>query len=179
MPEALAIRRAPPERQPRPSGGHWPSLVVDRTPRPPTVVITVSPLHWADTKAVTVLLALSLTAILQVIGQQHNAIYNNTGIFSFKCITNHCCFIRALCQLPVEADANLFEMDDTMLAKLGIAQLPQSLSEALRVMENSSLVAEALGDHIFEWFLRNKRDEWRDYKTHISQFELGRYLRAL
>ena len=81
--------------------------------------------------------------------------------------------------LPAEADANLFEMDDAMLAKLGIAQLPQSLSEALRVMESSTLVAEALGDHIFEWFLRNKRDEWRDYKTHISQFELGRYLRAL
>ena len=82
-------------------------------------------------------------------------------------------------ELPAEADANLFEMDDAMLAKLGIAQLPQSLSEALRAMEGSTLVAEALGDHIFEWFLRNKRDEWRDYKTHISQFELGRYLRAL
>jgi len=81
-------------------------------------------------------------------------------------------------ELPTEADANLFEMDDEMLAKLGIAQLPQSLSEALTVMEGSSLVAEALGDHIFEWFLRNKRDEWRDYKTHISQFELGRYLRS-
>lgn len=82
-------------------------------------------------------------------------------------------------ELPAEADANLFEMDDALLAKLGIAQLPQSLSEALRVMENSTLVAEALGDHIFEWFLRNKRDEWRGYKTHISQFELGRYLRSL
>jgi len=81
-------------------------------------------------------------------------------------------------ELPTEADANLFEMDDEMLAKLGIAQLPQSLSEALTVMEGSSLVAEALGDHIFEWFLRNKRDEWRDYKTHISQFELSRYLRS-
>ncbi|MEO8364145.1 MAG: glutamine synthetase family protein [Ilumatobacteraceae bacterium] len=82
-------------------------------------------------------------------------------------------------ELPAEADANLFEMDDAMLDKLGIAQLPQSLSEALRAMEGSTLVAEALGDHIFEWFLRNKRNEWRDYKTHISQFELGRYLRAL
>ncbi len=82
-------------------------------------------------------------------------------------------------ELPTEAAANLFEMDDEMLAKLGIAQLPQSLSEALTVMEGSSLVAEALGDHIFEWFLRNKRDEWRDYKTHISQFELDRYLRSI
>ena len=60
-----------------------------------------------------------------------------------------------------------------------ITQLPQSLSDALRTMEDSELVREALGEHIFEWFLRNKRAEWRTYKTHISQYELGRYLRSL
>ncbi|MDA0193076.1 MAG: glutamine synthetase family protein [Actinobacteria bacterium] len=82
-------------------------------------------------------------------------------------------------ELPTEADANLFEMDDAALEKMGIQQLPQSLSDALRVMENSSLVADALGDHIFEWFLRNKRAEWRSYKTHISEYELGRYLKSI
>ncbi len=82
-------------------------------------------------------------------------------------------------ELPAEADANLFEMDDVALEKMGIQQLPQSLSDALRVMENSSLVADALGDHIYEWFLRNKRAEWRSYKTHISEFELGRYLSSI
>ena len=82
-------------------------------------------------------------------------------------------------ELPEEADANLFEMDDAALAKLGITQLPQSLSDALTVMERSQLVQEALGEHIFEWFLRNKRREWRDYKTHVSQFEIDRYLRAI
>ena len=81
--------------------------------------------------------------------------------------------------LPDEADSNLFEMGDDVLAKMGIEQLPQSLNDALRVMEKSELVAEALGEHIFEWFLRNKRAEWRSYKTHVSQFELDRYLRAL
>jgi glutamine synthetase len=82
-------------------------------------------------------------------------------------------------ELPQEADANLFEIDDDMLEKLGIGQLPQSMSDALQVMERSELVAEALGEHIFEWFLRNKRAEWRGYKTHISQYELNRYLRSL
>ena len=82
-------------------------------------------------------------------------------------------------ELPQEADANLFEIGDDMLEKLGIGQLPQSMSDALRVMERSELVAKALGDHIFEWFLRNKRAEWRGYKTHISQYELNRYLRSL
>jgi glutamine synthetase len=81
--------------------------------------------------------------------------------------------------LPAEADANLFEMGDAELAALGIEQLPQSLSDSLRVMERSDLVRDALGEHIVEWFLRNKRSEWRAYKTHVSAFELDRYLRAL
>ncbi|MFM7044032.1 MAG: glutamine synthetase family protein [Ilumatobacteraceae bacterium] len=82
-------------------------------------------------------------------------------------------------ELPAEADSNLFEMDDAALVKLGIDTLPQSLSDSLRMMEQSDLVREALGEHIFEWFLRNKRSEWRAYKTHVSQFEIDRYLRAL
>jgi glutamine synthetase len=82
-------------------------------------------------------------------------------------------------ELAPEADANLFEMSDTDLVKLGIDQLPQSLSDSLKVMERSELVREALGEHIFEWFLRNKRSEWRAYKTHVSAFEVDRYLRAL
>lgn len=82
-------------------------------------------------------------------------------------------------ELPPEADSNLFEMDDAALTKLGIEQLPQSLSDALKVMERSELVQEALGEHIFEWFLRNKRSEWRAYKTHVSAYEIDRYLRTL
>jgi glutamine synthetase len=87
--------------------------------------------------------------------------------------------IREGYELPPEADANLFEMDDRQLAKLGIDQLPQSLSDALKAMERSELVYEAIGEHMFEWFLRNKRSEWRAYKTHVTAFEHGRYLRSL
>ena len=87
--------------------------------------------------------------------------------------------VREGYELPDEADANLFEIGDDVLEKLGIGQLPQSLSDALRTMENSELAAEALGEHIHEWFLRNKRSEWRAYKTHVSAFELDRYLTSL
>ena len=82
-------------------------------------------------------------------------------------------------ELPDEADANLFEIDDDVLAKLGINQLPQSLNDALVIMEKSELVREALGEHIFEWFVRNKRHEWRAYKTQVTPFERDRYLRSL
>jgi glutamine synthetase len=82
-------------------------------------------------------------------------------------------------ELPDEADANLFEIDDDVLAKLGINQLPQSLNDALVIMEKSELVHEVLGEHIFEWFVRNKRHEWRAYKTQVTPFERDRYLRSM
>jgi len=57
-----------------------------------------------------------------------------------------------------------------------VATLPRSLDEALDEMEASELVREALGEHIFEWFLRNRRAEWDDYARRVTQFELDRYL---
>ena len=78
-------------------------------------------------------------------------------------------------ELPGEA-TTLFDLSPTERAAAGVTDLPQSLAEALDAMEGSQLVREALGDHIFEWFLRNKRSEWGAYRTHVSSFELRRYL---
>jgi glutamine synthetase len=46
-------------------------------------------------------------------------------------------------------------------------------------MEESELVAETLGEHTFEWFIRNKRAEWDVYRTQVTPFELDRYLGRL
>jgi glutamine synthetase len=61
----------------------------------------------------------------------------------------------------------------------GIQNLPASLSDALDAMEASELVAEALGEHVFEYFIRNKRIEWAEYKSYVTPFELNRYLGIL
>jgi len=82
-------------------------------------------------------------------------------------------------ELPREAAANLFAMTPEELAAEQIPSLPGSLNEAVANMERSELVAETLGEHVFEWFIRNKRAEWSAYKAHISQFELDRYLPLL
>ncbi|MCL4158230.1 UNVERIFIED_CONTAM: hypothetical protein GTU68_043083 [Idotea baltica] len=84
--------------------------------------------------------------------------------------------VRENYDLPAEIDRNLFELDTDVAQSAGIAPLPSSLAEALDIMEESELVREALGEHIFEWFLRNKRAEWREYKAQVSQWELERYL---
>ena len=59
---------------------------------------------------------------------------------------------------------------------LGIEPLPQSLDAAIAVMERSELVAETLGEHVFDFFLRNKRAEWEDYRRQVTQYERSRYL---
>ncbi|MDP8975819.1 MAG: glutamine synthetase family protein [Actinomycetota bacterium] len=79
-------------------------------------------------------------------------------------------------ELPPEADANLYEMTPQERMAENIPSLPGSLAEALVEMERSELVADALGEHVFEWFLRNKRAEWSDYKLQVTPFELKRYL---
>jgi glutamine synthetase len=82
-------------------------------------------------------------------------------------------------ELGPEAAANLFTMTPEELASEGIRSLPSSLQEALVAMEGSELVAETLGEHVFEWFLRNKRAEWDAYTREVTPYELARYLPAL
>ena len=81
--------------------------------------------------------------------------------------------------LPPEADANLYELTNAERLAEGIENLPGSLFDAIRAMESSELMAETLGEHVFEWFIRNKRAEWADYKATVTPFELRRYLTFL
>ena len=71
------------------------------------------------------------------------------------------------------------EDDDELRRALGMKPLPGSLAEAISVMETSELVAETLGEHVFDFFLRNKRAEWQAYRSEVTPFELSRYLPVL
>jgi len=78
---------------------------------------------------------------------------------------------------PVEHD--VYEMDEKARAKAGIVSLPGNLFEALQEVRKSTLVREALGDHIFNKFIENKVKEWDLYRIHVTDFELKRYLPML
>jgi glutamine synthetase len=82
-------------------------------------------------------------------------------------------------ELPEESEDNTFQLTDAERAAASIQRLPNSLGEALAVMEQSELVAETLGEHLFSFFLANKRAEWDDYSAHVTRFELERYLPVL
>ncbi len=79
-------------------------------------------------------------------------------------------------ELPPEARVNLYDLSRGEQRDLGVAGLPANLSEALDEMEESTLVRDALGDHIFEWFLLNKWAEWSEYQRQVTPFELETYL---
>jgi len=57
--------------------------------------------------------------------------------------------------------------------------LPASLNQAIAAMEKSELVAETLGEHVFEFFMRNKRADWDDYRRQVTPWEMERYLPSL
>ena len=59
------------------------------------------------------------------------------------------------------------------------APLPANLHEAIVAMEGSELIRQTLGEHVFEFVLRNKRAEWQDYRRQVSAYELDRYLPVL
>ncbi|HOI56850.1 MAG TPA: glutamine synthetase, partial [Phycisphaerae bacterium] len=87
--------------------------------------------------------------------------------------------IREKYELPDPIEEDIFEMSDKRKAELGITSLPGSLGEAIEITAKSELVREALGDHVFEKFVANKRIEWDRFRVHVSQYELENYLPIL
>ena len=80
--------------------------------------------------------------------------------------------------MPITED-NIFHMTPEERAARGIETLPAYLYEAVNLTRNSKLVQKALGKHTFEKFIANKDIEWDNYRTHVSNYELERYLSVL
>ncbi|MCY7326151.1 MAG: type I glutamate--ammonia ligase [Microbacteriaceae bacterium] len=82
-------------------------------------------------------------------------------------------------ELPPEAENNVWSLSDAERKALGYKQLPASLDRAVSLMEESELVAETLGEHVFNYVLLNKRQEWRDYRAQVTPYELKSNLEML
>ena len=82
-------------------------------------------------------------------------------------------------ELPPEATNDIYSMSDAERGSAGIVPLPESLPEALAEMQRSDLVREALGEHLFEWFIANKRAEWNEHRSYVTGLELERNLPRL
>jgi glutamine synthetase len=82
-------------------------------------------------------------------------------------------------ELSPEVGNNIYDMNDEERRELGIESLPSDLWEAINLMEQSELVREALGEHIFNQFLRSKKITWEQYRCQISRYEIEHFLPIL
>jgi glutamine synthetase len=87
--------------------------------------------------------------------------------------------IKRKYKLAAEITDNVYEMSEKQRKAAGIESLPDDLYEAVRITEESELVRKALGDKVFEYFIRNKKDEWNEYRTQVTEYELKKYLAIL
>jgi glutamine synthetase len=80
---------------------------------------------------------------------------------------------------PRPLEENVFEMSPEEKEKRKIKTLPGSLYESIQLTKKSELVKKALGEHVFNSFIRNKEVEWDRYRTYITDYELKNYLSIL
>jgi glutamine synthetase len=82
-------------------------------------------------------------------------------------------------ELPAEMTDNLYELTEEERKERGIDSLPASLGEAIAEFEKSELMRETLGDHAFERFVWNKKNEWDEFRIQVTPWELEKYLPIL
>jgi len=82
-------------------------------------------------------------------------------------------------ELPDEVEGDVWDMSPRERKLLGYTPLPSSLNQAISLMEESDLVAETLGEQVFDYFLANKRREWKAYRSQVTPFELESNLSTL
>ncbi|MFH2063878.1 MAG: glutamine synthetase family protein [Pseudomonadota bacterium] len=81
--------------------------------------------------------------------------------------------------LPAPIEEDIYEMKAQERKQHGIEDLPENLYAAIQLTEKSSLVKNILGDHVHAKFIENKKIEWDLYRTHVSRYEIERYLPKL
>jgi glutamine synthetase len=81
--------------------------------------------------------------------------------------------------LPERIQGDIYQMSDAELAELGISRLPTNLHQAVALAEHSDLVRSALGERVFDSFMRNKHIEWQQYERAVTDYEIAHYLSKL
>ena len=82
-------------------------------------------------------------------------------------------------ELPPSVEPNIYKMQADEREAIGLGALPNNLWEAIHLTEESELVHRTLGDHIFERFITNKKNEWYRYREQVTSFEIEQYFSIL
>ena len=82
-------------------------------------------------------------------------------------------------ELPPPMETNLYHLTAEERRERGIVSLPETLGEAIDELAQSVLMRRALGDHIFDAYVKLKRKEWDEYRVQLTEWEMEKYLAAL
>ncbi len=74
---------------------------------------------------------------------------------------------------PAPAEEDLYHVDGL---RAGLETLPGDLGEAIEELKSDEVVQAALGQHVYERYVEAKTLEWNEYRVHVTQWELDRYL---
>ncbi len=77
---------------------------------------------------------------------------------------------------PPMNNINLYELSPEERAAKGIRELPGFLGEALEELEADKVLREALGEPLYEAFMRAKWAEVEEYRMRVTDWEVARYL---
>ncbi len=81
--------------------------------------------------------------------------------------------------LPDPVEDDMFRLNEKERSQRGIKTLPGSLIESIQESEGSEFLKKALGEHVFNKFIDNKKIEWDRYRTQVTDYEIGAYLPIL
>ncbi|GBE54534.1 glutamine synthetase [archaeon BMS3Bbin15] len=87
--------------------------------------------------------------------------------------------IKEKLEIPDPIEENIFHMTEARQKELGIGSLPANLGEAMSEFENSELMRNTMGDHVFDSLLLLKKDEWDEYRVQVHDWELEKYYKLL
>ena len=78
---------------------------------------------------------------------------------------------------PAPVDYNVFDLNAKQLEEAGIDCLPGNLIEAVKAAEADPFIKETVGSHVFNAYIEGKKNEWDEYRTQVTEWEINRYLK--
>jgi glutamine synthetase len=71
---------------------------------------------------------------------------------------------------------NMYNLNDTELAQKQVRTLPRTLDDAIKAFAADDLSRTVMGEDLYQAFVSLKQQEWWDFHTHVSEWEIQRYL---
>ncbi len=125
------------------------------------------------------------TALIRIPATRGNA--TRTEIRSVDPSANPYLAMAAILSAGLDGVVNKVEPDDPIYLNLfncgkekrkeeGIGNLPSNLGEALKALSQDEVIKESLGEHIYDKFVKIKKNEWDEYRAYVTDWEIKRYL---